>query len=508
MSLWPHQQQGLTDLSHAVRAGDTAICITSPTGGGKSRMMFERLDEGRSTALYTDRRMLLDQLGRGLDERGVDYGIRAAGHNPRLLSDVQLCMTQTEASRSLKGHRELHRCKDVIFDEAHKQAAGTAQELIERHKTDGSVIIGFTATPLGIGHVYDKLIVAGTNSELRKCGALVPAYHYGPDEPDTKWVGKVAIGEGECGLPQGKRMEFAQRVFGRVVDNYFELNPEQRPAVLFAPGVPESLFFARQLSSAGIPAAHIDGKEVWVDGEQLESSTEVRADIADRAERGEIKVVCNRFVLREGIDWPFIYHGILATVFGSLTSYLQAGGRFLRAHPSLESVVIQDHGGNWHRHGSLNADREWELGHTDKIVAGVREKRIREKKEPEPLVCPRCHACRLGGPECPQCGHRHSTRTRVVLQKDGTLREMRGDIFKRRRSMERSQQVERSWVNRVRAVRNSKKPHVQKMTFAQLEVSFARDHNWHYPPRDMPSMPTQDADWFRPVTEVPQEALN
>lgn len=510
MNLWPNQQRALESVSSAIAAGDRKICVTSPTGGGKTMIMFRRiLDSSIPTALYTDRRMLFKQISEGLELHGIEHGKRAAGHDPRLLDDMQLCMVGTEASRSLKGKREIHRARQVIIDEAHKNAADTMTAIVGEHRKlePDLVLLGFTATPLGIGHLYETLVVAGTNSEMRSYGALLPAYHYGPDEPDTKWIGRIIVGEGECGLPNNKRMEFAHRVFGRVVENYRTLNPEQKPALLFAPGVKESKWFCQALNDDGISSAHIDGECVVLDGIERPNDDEAKDELAERSKSGDIKIVCNRFVLREGIDWPWIYHGILATVFGSLTSYIQAGGRLLRAHPSMDSVIVQDHGGNWWRHGSLNEDREWDLSYTDRIAAGLREQRIRQKKEPEPIVCPKCNACRLKGPKCFQCGYQHTGGTRIVLQRDGSLREMRGDIFRARRILNESQQLQQEWLSRVRAIRKSQKPTVQGMTFSQLEAVFAKDHNWGYPPRTLQGMPINEADWFRPIKDVPDSQL-
>lgn len=512
MSLWTHQQRALNEIASAIESGETNICLTSPTGGGKSRMIFELIHDFPSdVSLYTDRRMLLKQIADGLSDEGIEYGVRAAGYEPALLRRVQLSMVQTEGSRSLGGRRDVHSSKLVIVDEAHKMAGDTMMALDDEHLKlqPNRIKIGTTATPLGIGHFYDRLIVAGTNSELRQCGALLPAIHYGPDEPDTKWIGKVCVDGGECGIVNKKRDEFAHRVFGRVVDHIPIYNPELRPMLLFAPGVEQSKWFAMELTKHGIPSAHIDGSEIWVDGQEMEPSDENREMIAQRSQDGDIKCVCNRFVMREGINWPWLYHGIFATVFGSLTSYIQAGGRFLRNDPSLPGrVVIQDHGGNWHRHGSLNSDRQWDLGYDDRIAQGLRKERLQQKKEPEPIVCARCNACRLSGPECPQCGYRQTGRIRSVLQKDGSLREMRGDVYRAPRRAETSERVERDWVARIRGIRRSKKATVVGMTFAQAEVSFARDHNWLYPPRSLPEMPTNPADWFRPIQKVPQERLS
>jgi superfamily II DNA or RNA helicase len=47
------------------------------------------------------------------------------------------------------------------------------------------------------------------------------------------------------------------------------------------------------------------------------------------------------------VNWPWIEHLILAFVAGSLQTYLQIGGRGLRASPETgkTQVIIQDHGG-------------------------------------------------------------------------------------------------------------------------------------------------------------------
>lgn len=93
------------------------------------------------------------------------------------------------------------------------------------------------------------------------------------------------------------------------------------------------------------------------------------------------------------------------------------------------------------------------------------------------------------------------------MQKDGSLREMRGDIYRAPRRIEPSERAKSDWVNRVRGIRKSKKETVVKMTFAQAEVGFARDHKWLYPPRGLPEMPIDPADWFRPIQKVPKERL-
>lgn len=502
MERWPHQIRAFDETTSLIDAGEQAVCVTSPTGGGKSLiisdLVFDALEKRKKVSIYTDRKLLLEQFTTVLEKNRIDFGIRASGYNPALLRDVQLSSIMTEKSRVLDSEKwDLHKATLVVVDEAHKQKADVACKLFDMHKEHGAAIVGFTATPLDIGHVYSKLVVAGVNSELRACGAHVPCTTYGPDEPDTRKLKRTKTGEYKEG--EVRKAIMTPTIFGRVYDNWRKLNPEAKPTILFAPGVKESIWFAEQFEEKGIRAAHIDGDDIYLDGQSVPSTPEGRQQIIEGTRDGSIQVVCNRFVMREGIDMPWLAHCIFATVFGSLTSYLQAGGRLLRAYPGLEQVILQDHGGNWHRHGSLNSDREWDLGLSAYVAAQVREDRLREHKDPQPICCPKCHGIRLKGPVCPHCGHEHSKNSRMVVQLDGRMKMMEGDVVRPRtiREFDNTQELWRQMVYRMKRCGR---------TFAQAEgLFFYENHYW--PPRTLGLMPTNDTDWYRHVQDVPMNTL-
>lgn len=506
LPMWPHQSRAIDETLAAIYRGERRILVTSPTGGGKTRMMTEiaknYLRRGRKVVLYSNRKMLIDQLSSVLNHHGLDHGIRAAGYEDERYFDLQVSSIQTEHSRvTLQGTWDLHAAELVLVDEAHLQTAAMAKQLLEAHYQEGAIYVGFTATPLDLAHLYDILIVAGTNSELRGCGALVPAYHYGPDEPDLKHIGRVALGQ-DLTEQQNVKAMMTPTIFGRVIKWWEKLNPEAWPTLLFGPGVPHSIGFAEQFQRRGITAAHIDGAQVWVRGELMPSTREVRAQILNESKKGEIKIICNRFVLREGIDAPWLQHCILATVFGSLQSYLQSGGRLLRAYPGIGSVIIQDHGGNWWRHGSLNSDRQWELEYTAATVSGLREERMRAKKEPEPVLCPQCGLV-LASSKCP-CGFNVQSRSksRPVIQSDGTMKEMHGDIFRPRR-LYRKPEGPDIW----KRMYYRSKTKTGARTFRAAAALFALENNYSWPDPSWPFMPTKEIDMFRLVADVPEETL-
>lgn len=512
MEAKPHQLRAQADVIAAMDRGVRRILVTAPTGAGKSFMICMLIlglaRYGWSAVLYTNRRLLIDQLSRTLDAHGIPHGVRAAGHPENLDAPVQIASLQTEQARTIKrATRSIHGAAGnciAIIDEAHLNASENTLEIANRHIDSGHFLVGFTASPIGLAGVYEQLIVAGTNSELRAAGMLVPVFHYGPDEPDLKRFKK----ELEAGLDLSEKKAAAAmggrvHLFGRVWEWFEKLNPTRRPTILFAPGVAESLWFAEQFSRRGVSAAHIDGQSVWVNGESLRSSQDARDEVIEGSRDGRIVVVCNRFVMREGVDMPWLAHGILATVLGSLQTYLQAGGRLLRAYPGLDHVTMQDHGGNWWRHGSLNADRHWDLNYTPGMLAGMREDDLREKRIKEPVRCPKCGLV-LMVRVCP-CGYvvNPNRKSRPVVTSDGDLIQMRGDIYKPRRRP-RTADAQALWTRCYFRAKNSR----TRMTFRQAEALYVHESPIHcWPPRDLKFMPIEPHDLFRSVADVPARNL-
>lgn len=540
MNLWPHQTKGIDDVLAAIARGERRILLTSPTGAGKSVMVCEIIlrlvREGWYAVLYANRRVLIEQLRGVMGANNIAVGMRAANYQENLERPVQIASLQTERQRTLvKGDWEPHGAEHektlVLVDEAHLNTGDTCQQLFDYHLSRGHTRLGITASPLGLGADYSHLIVAGTNTECRRCGALVEAHHYGPDEPDMRKFQK-AQDAGQDPPETQQAMMATDVVYGRVLEWFNTLNRERRPTILFGPSVGGSLWYAQRFNDDGIRAAHVDGNMIWLDGECIRR-TPGEEDPINRviagSKAGEITVVCNRFVMREGVDMPWISHCVLACIFGSLQSYLQAGGRVLRSYPGKTHATIQDHGGHWWRHSSLNVDRNWDLALTNSICAGLRLDSYKNRSEKPPFSCPRCKAI-VGAHlipsdgmivRCPRCGFGIDTRTRsrTVIEADGTLREMTGDIFRPRRFCEfKDRRLVAKWIGYYWKSRNGR---LQKNddgteekigwyptpTFRQVAAVFAQDSQWRWPHPKWPLMPRRKLDWFKPTTEVPLERL-
>lgn len=498
--LWPNQREAIRKLVDAIESGETRVLFSSPTGSGKTRVFFELAKlfsyEG-FCCIYTNRKMLVEQMCKLLQKEGVDFGVRAAGYKESLDSKIQICSVQTEKLRVIKEkkrnvHGAFNRCL-VIIDEAHVNKGSTVRELIKIHEGYGHQVIGATATPCDLGGIYKRLIVCGKVSELQKSGILTRAIHYGSPEPvEVKRLSKKPIIRDS----EIRGYYTVKRMHGCVFDWIKRLNPELKPTILFAPGVRESVWFCEELNKNGIRSAHIDGKHIVIDNKTYQSERGLREEILEMSSTGEVKVICNRFVMREGVDAPWLSHGIFATTFGSVQTYIQAGGRLLRSYPGKEFVTIQDHGGNWWRYGSLNKDIDWKLGITSEGIYFSRIKELSVNKELMPTVCPYCGAVKLGN-ICFECKKKDNGRlTRKVVMVNGDMEDLNEPIFKTKIPKSKIDTTT-IWKSCYYAARNSKRP----MTFNQTYAWFFRKHKF-YPPRNLPLMPIKKADWYRLVKDV------
>lgn len=531
---WDHQVYAVVKSEEA-EVNHRRICIATPTGGGKTFVAANKihnwLHDGHKIAVYTNRRALIIQLERMMADYGISFGVRAAKRPENMDRPVQICSIQTELARmanAAEGGAEwqLHAADRFLIDEAHLNSGEGMEGIAKWHLDRGAIKVGLTATPLDLGHAYDILIQAGTVSELRKCGALLPVLHFAPDEPDfmnfkkkrkqmreaiaaAKEAPLVSLAHGESAL--GDVSEVAARelimtptIMGRVWEWYEKLNPTHEPTILFAPDVEGSRWFAEQFTKKGVRAAHIGASEIWVDGESKGKTDKRVTALLEQSRTGELPVLCNRFVLREGIDAPWLAHGILATVFGSLSTYIQSVGRLQRFYEGLQFVRIQDHGANYLRFGSPNANRFWSLEYTDAMMKAKRTDRLRDKRESEPIVCPECGLVLIFG-RCKNCGWTappNWTKARAVVSTDGSLRMMHGDVFRPHR-VSTDNRGPTKWERIFWASRKNRKGR----TFRNAAIMFAQDSNWSWPDPGWPWMPINEEDWYRPIADVPLERL-
>lgn len=510
---WPHQEDGTRRLLSRLHDCQS-VCLCSPTGGGKSAVIEAALthfnSQGLKTCTLTNRKLLTKQIAKGFKDRSIDFGVIAASmpksYNPR--ASNQICSMQTIASRDNAPEADV-----VFIDEAHLQLGPDALNIIQDYMGQGAKIIPVSATPVGVNLIAPEIVVAGKNSELRACGAHVPAIVKGAKEIDLRKVRRVKEKYDYGSIREG----WSQAIVGHVLADYRRFNPDQKPTLCTAPGVPESRALAQHFYNNGIRSAHIAAGEVWIDGNYYNDGNDgkYRDRVLQRWEEGSVKIVFHCQVLREAFDYPALYHLILATPICSLKDYLQQVGRVLRAHPSLDHVLITDHGGSCRRLGSPNEDRDWETLYnlTEKEVREEQEKRTeKEELEEVPAVCPKCGTMVKAGGRCPPppmgCGEEieknNPKRLRFVVESGGDLVTIPdATLSKSKRKVSTDSIEQKRWDRLYYASLNSKG---RGSNFNQLRARYKKEHG-EYPPDNLNRMPLDDMDWGRKISLVKREKL-
>lgn len=486
MSSWSHQPRTLEAIEDARKRGVRRLCVQGPTGSGKTRTFLElvrrELDRGGRAVIYTDRKTIRAQISEVFEGQDLYHGVRAAGYQHALHERVQVSSIMTERARCLVPDPkwDLHDATLVVIDEAHRGKGKVMREIMRRHFLSGAFLTGWTATPTGIGALYDEMTIMATLSELRDAGVLVPCDVYAPEEIDL--TGVKMVGD-EFHMGQMRKRVREALAIGSVVDHYWNLNPEHKPAVLFAPGVPESRWLAEQFNWHCVPAEHIDAS----------TSETKRREVFQRWREGETELVCNYGILREGFDFQECSHAILVQPTAKISTYLQIVGRVLRAAPGKERATLQDHTGAYWRHGSPNDDRRWNLKDTDRAIAKERKK---QSKSEGPHLCPQCGAVRYAIPgfygRCPICGYERKPVYRAVRQTDGKL------VYQHAKPQNKKADLTTLWRSCIYAAANS------GMTAGQCVAMYkTKSGRWvtsYESPWPVPH--PAHPDWVRPAKDI------
>lgn len=528
MNYWPHQIHGAQEVKRLYEQGCRSVCVTAPTGSGKTfccQIILEWAASLGGGAMFTNRRLLTSQLARSFKEMHI--GVRAADFESWSDRDapIQICSAPTEVSRVLnrrekmikRGFTEeqahdacqLFPAKIVLWDEAHLQRGERSQKLMREYTEKYDAMhVGITATPLGIGDIYEELVVACNNTQARECGAIVLANPiYSPWSFDIPRVRKSKTGLfSQSELDSEAKAIWSQHIVGHIFESWKEKNPYGVQTICFAPGVKESIGLAQEFWNRGVNAASISSDIIFVDGKEYRTNDQAdRDEVFARNKSGEVPVLMSRFVLREGIDLPCVSCAVLATPIASLLSYIQCVGRVLRASPGKENAILIDHANNCYIHGSPNVDRDddWRKYFKGKASQPTKDRvqNIAKEKEPEPIVCPKCQATRSGGSKCHNCGFEHKKSVRFVIQESGELKKHSNPFFKKRKERI-SDDTSDKWKQCYFQMRNAKWP----ATFNQAVSFFVKKHGY-YPPKDLPLMPKSNSDWDRRVKDVSYKDL-
>lgn len=298
ISLRDYQETAVNTLvPRLVRGGRHVLCM--PTGAGKSATARAIVEKVGASYAITHRKELKEQIG-----------IKG--------STVQ-SLLRRGPSKVLKG------AEVVVWDECHHSTASEWRSVFGM--LDDTPVLGLTATPVaGMADTWDTLVAPIDAPSLVRAGYLTPIRLVRP----SRFIGP----------------DLAQPP----VDAYLSYTDGQQGFVYTA-NVKEAKEVSASFNKAGVPAAAVHGG----------LPKEQRDRILELFKGGRLKILCNVYVLTEGVDVPAASVAILSRGMQSVVQYLQSVGRVLRPAEGKTLATILDLSGSSWLHGSPIEARSYSL---------------------------------------------------------------------------------------------------------------------------------------------------
>lgn len=489
ITLRDYQSQVLADEAAQHAAGHQRTLIVAPTGSGKSVVISAAARDAlaaddRQVIITAPRRELITQLSGTLNRYGLAHSHIATGHDYDPGARLFVCGIDALRARIERGVIDPRRVGRVIVDEASHSVAPTWQRTIEAFQT--AHITGLTATPErlsgeGLGDVYSAMVLGPTPRELIERGCLSRYIAYCPQFPDLKGVARGARGDFAVG-ELAARMD-KPGLTGNAVAQYRKLC-DGALTIGFAVNVAHAAHLAAAFSSAGIPAAYVDG-----------SMGKERVRVMRAFADGYIRVLFSAELLSEGVDVAALAGRdvqvkavLLLRPTQSVALHLQQAGRALRPSADGAPAHILDFAGNiMNANGDINLgfpddDRQWSLE--------GKSKRKAEESEFIPAPPVRCTECytthRRPAPDhCTVCGHSLVSAPVIPKPKKGELAAIKAEEARQRaaqKAVDDEVKADLDALAKERAKAEQRQKDKERLECETLDDLRAFGRRWGYEP--------------------------
>lgn len=358
--LRPHQYK---TIKAVLRARERSICIVEQTGAGKTHeamVLAKALAEVGAKVVFLARLdLLLSDVYERFTRAGIRTGIIQASRPEDPDARVQVVSIQTILMRG-----NLPEADFVFIDECHCAPARSVKALLGLY--ENAKIIGLTATLWRMDNadfrgLFDRMIVGRSVKQLIKEGVLVPCEVRTPHPDDATMKGLI----------------------GHPIAAYKHWTPDTL-AVVFA----ENVAHAKQVVA--------DANAIGISAELMVGSTarRTRKQILARFYARRTLLLVGVGVFKEGFDAPPIETVILGRKFKSMTEYLQACGRGMRAFSGKPRCTILDlYGSTKVCGGPPDHPRSWTLDGSGAV---------QDSTHADAKVCEECGRD-FRGADCPRC---------------------------------------------------------------------------------------------------------
>lgn len=349
-----YQGEATVAVRDAFKRKLKGVLVVMATGMGKTVLFVNwaklAMAKGGRVLVLVDRDVLCDQAAEELKEFGMHPLVERGVDKASPMSALVVGSIQTmQGDRLLKWNQDHFAL--VILDEAHKSAASTFRNTLNRFR--GSYHVGVTATPnrpdkRGLWDGYQEIVYEfPLKSRLNKdgtetLGAVEDGWLCDPEFTelpvpitlDDRVATKKSLTEAEeAGIFDTDN--YLQKVFTEAaaqVNGYKSL--------YFWNSCRNSKDAAECFRSLGLEAMHIDGylsknKIIDIIGSKKEK-------VAGWFNEGPRRVLCNCDLLGVGYNQPDIELIGLGRIYKSTTAYLQAIGRGTRVLADVDSYPTKE----------------------------------------------------------------------------------------------------------------------------------------------------------------------
>jgi superfamily II DNA or RNA helicase len=415
------------------------VMAVLPTGGGKT-VLFSNVVYNHPGASCTiaHRQELVSQISLSLAKFGTQHSI--IGPEKLIKHIISLHIEYTghnfynpSSKHAVAGvdtlirrkHQLRHWCPKVtlwVQDEGHHLLRdnkwGKAVAMFPNAKG-----LSVTATPCradgkGLGYSADGLIhtmVQGPGMrQLIEMGYLSDYIIFTPQTDIDLSQVAVSKATGDFNPQQLKQQIKKSRIVGDVVNHYMENTPGKL-GVTFSDNVETATDISNRFNQVGVPSMVVTAK----------TPDRERFNAVRKFARREVLQLVNVDIFGEGFDLPALEVISMARPTESYNLYCQQFGRALRIMEGKERAIINDHVGNWLRHGLPDASRVWSLDRAERRTNG---------KDPDLIPVKNCNRCTAVYEAiykcCPYCGHINAIQERSGPEHvDGDLMELSPEIL-------------------------------------------------------------------------------
>jgi len=384
-TLHDHQAKAIQMLRTSLGQGKRRPILQASTGFGKTvvagAIINSALAKGKRVAFVVPAISLVDQTVSSFWDDGIrDVGVIQADHYRTDWSrPVQVCSIQTVQAR---GYPEADL---VLVDECHKvfkcQVDWMADPAWQKVP-----FIGLSATPwsVGLGKIYDDLLIASTTQDLIEKGFLSKFRVFAPSHPDLTGVRTQGGDFVEADLSKALNKT---HIVADVVETWMRLG-EGRPTLVFAVDRAHAKSLQQRYEEVGIPCGYVDAF----------TTPDERKTVARKFASGEYPVVTSVGCLTTGVDWD-VRCIVLARPTKSEILFTQIIGRGLRTAAGKDDCLILDHSDTHTRLGFVT-----DIKH-ETLSTGERPTSQARSSEAMPKECSQCSYLRPPKvTTCPSCG--------------------------------------------------------------------------------------------------------